>query len=138
MRFAIAQPCFGSAVNVLRISRSSVPWMRSDGLPTCAAPYLDRRQLYQDGRQQERGQRRISSFQPMSVGTMKFDADPFCTVISDALTRAAMVWEQRWHPLRREWVVISSHRDRRPWQGETVGDVRAPRVDYDPTCYLCP
>jgi UDPglucose--hexose-1-phosphate uridylyltransferase len=49
-----------------------------------------------------------------------------------------MVWEQRWHPLRREWVVISSHRDRRPWQGETVGDVRTPRVDYDPGCYLCP
>ena len=49
-----------------------------------------------------------------------------------------MVWEQRWHPLRREWVVISSHRDRRPWQGETVGDARAPRVDYDPGCYLCP
>jgi len=51
---------------------------------------------------------------------------------------SAMVWEQRWHPLRREWVVISSHRDRRPWQGGTVGDARAPRVDNDPRCYLCP
>lgn len=49
-----------------------------------------------------------------------------------------MTWEERWHPLRREWVVISSHRDKRPWQGETVGDSRVPRVDYDPTCYLCP
>ena len=49
-----------------------------------------------------------------------------------------MTWEERWHPLRREWVVISSHRDKRPWQGETVGDSRAPRVDYDPACYLCP
>src|SRR5678815_1265183 len=49
-----------------------------------------------------------------------------------------MVWEQRWHPLRREWVVISSHRDRRPWQGETVSDTAAARVAYDPTCYLCP
>jgi UDPglucose--hexose-1-phosphate uridylyltransferase len=49
-----------------------------------------------------------------------------------------MVWEQRWHPLRQEWVVISSHRDRRPWQGETVGDSHTPRVDYDPACYLCP
>ena len=49
-----------------------------------------------------------------------------------------MTWEERWHPLRREWVVISSHRDNRPWQGETVGDARAPRVDFDPTCYLCP
>ena len=34
--------------------------------------------------------------------------------------------------------MISSHRDRRPWQGETVGDARALRVDYDPACYLCP
>ena len=49
-----------------------------------------------------------------------------------------MTWEERWHPLRREWVVISSHRDKRPWQGETVGDSPAPRVDYDPACYLCP
>jgi UDPglucose--hexose-1-phosphate uridylyltransferase len=49
-----------------------------------------------------------------------------------------MVWEERWHPLRREWVVISSHRDRRPWQGETVSGPTAPRTDYDPACYLCP
>jgi UDPglucose--hexose-1-phosphate uridylyltransferase len=49
-----------------------------------------------------------------------------------------MTWEERWHPLRREWVVISSHRDKRPWQGETVGEPRAPRVDYDAGCYLCP
>ena len=49
-----------------------------------------------------------------------------------------MVWEQRWHPLRREWVVISSHRDRRPWQGETVSDTLAAGVAYDPACYLCP
>ena len=34
--------------------------------------------------------------------------------------------------------MISSHRDRRPWQGGTVGDARAPRVDNDPRCYLCP
>src|SRR5215217_1268575 len=49
-----------------------------------------------------------------------------------------MVWEERWHPLRREWVVISSHRDRRPWQGETVGDGTPPGVAYDAGCYLCP
>ena len=42
-----------------------------------------------------------------------------------------MVWEERWHPLRREWVVISSHRDRRPWQGETVG--RCARASRRPT-----
>jgi UDPglucose--hexose-1-phosphate uridylyltransferase len=49
-----------------------------------------------------------------------------------------MVWEERWHPLRREWVVISSHRDQRPWQGETVSDANAARAIYDPSCYLCP
>jgi UDPglucose--hexose-1-phosphate uridylyltransferase len=49
-----------------------------------------------------------------------------------------MVWEQRWHPLRREWVVISSHRDERPWQGERVveGPRALPRHGTD--CYLCP
>jgi UDPglucose--hexose-1-phosphate uridylyltransferase len=49
-----------------------------------------------------------------------------------------MVWEERWHPLRREWVVISSHRDRRPWLGETVGSGRDDTPPYVPDCYLCP
>ena len=33
-----------------------------------------------------------------------------------------MVWEERWHPLRREWVIVSSHRNDRPWLGETVDE----------------
>ena len=49
-----------------------------------------------------------------------------------------MAWEERWHPLRREWVVISSHRDRRPWLGETVDETSATRAHYEPDCYLCP
>ena len=49
-----------------------------------------------------------------------------------------MVWEQRWHPLRREWVVISSHRDSRPWHGETVDDTRGAVPPYASDCYLCP
>jgi UDPglucose--hexose-1-phosphate uridylyltransferase len=49
-----------------------------------------------------------------------------------------MAWEERWHPLRREWIVISSHRDRRPWHGETVGDARPTPVEYETDCYLCP
>ena len=49
-----------------------------------------------------------------------------------------MVWEQRWHPLRREWVVISSHRDQRPWRGETVAEARATPPAFVPDCYLCP
>jgi len=49
-----------------------------------------------------------------------------------------MVWEQRWHPLRREWVVISSHRNERPWQGERVGQAERRLPAYVPDCYLCP
>lgn len=50
-----------------------------------------------------------------------------------------MVWEQRWHPLRREWVIISSHRNERPWQGERVAETARPSLPaYLPDCYLCP
>ncbi|HEV7992936.1 MAG TPA: galactose-1-phosphate uridylyltransferase [Gemmatimonadaceae bacterium] len=49
-----------------------------------------------------------------------------------------MVWEERWHPLRREWVIVSSHRNDRPWLGETVDEPAASVPAYDPTCYLCP
>ena len=49
-----------------------------------------------------------------------------------------MAWEERWHPLRREWVIVSSHRNTRPWQGETVGEGSGPLPPYVPDCYLCP
>jgi UDPglucose--hexose-1-phosphate uridylyltransferase len=48
-----------------------------------------------------------------------------------------MLWEERWHPLREEWVIVAAHRQDRPWGGETVKPDR-PAPDYDPTCYLCP
>ncbi|MCS6863305.1 MAG: galactose-1-phosphate uridylyltransferase, partial [Abditibacteriales bacterium] len=46
-------------------------------------------------------------------------------------------WEQRWHPLRQEWVVYSAHRQTRPWQGATE-KFTADAPPYDPDCYLCP
>ena len=50
-----------------------------------------------------------------------------------------MVWEQRWHPLRREWVIVSSHRNERPWQGERVADAAHTSLPrYVADCYLCP
>jgi len=49
-----------------------------------------------------------------------------------------MVWEQRWHPLRREWVVVSSHRNERPWLGERVSEPPRALPTYMPDCYLCP
>jgi UDPglucose--hexose-1-phosphate uridylyltransferase len=49
-----------------------------------------------------------------------------------------MTWEERWHPLRREWVVVAAHRQDRPWNTDRV--VQAPRElpEYAPDCYLCP
>jgi UDPglucose--hexose-1-phosphate uridylyltransferase len=47
-------------------------------------------------------------------------------------------WEQRWHPLREEWVVVAAHRQNRPWTGETVAPPARARPAYDPECYLCP
>jgi UDPglucose--hexose-1-phosphate uridylyltransferase len=49
-----------------------------------------------------------------------------------------MTFEERWHPLRREWVVISSNRSNRPWLGETVDDSRPAVPQYVSDCYLCP
>lgn len=49
-----------------------------------------------------------------------------------------MAWEERWNPLRREWVIISSHRNDRPWHGETVGDTSRRLPRRAPGCYLCP
>lgn len=47
-------------------------------------------------------------------------------------------WEQRWHPLREEWVIVAAHRQQRPWTGGTVTAPAAAPAAYDPTCYLCP
>ncbi len=47
-------------------------------------------------------------------------------------------WEQRWHPLREEWVVIAGHRNSRPWLGETVEKEEDKTPEYIDDCYLCP
>ena len=49
-----------------------------------------------------------------------------------------MTWEERWHPLREEWVIIAAHRQTRPWSGETIVRPSTDLPAYDPDCYLCP
>lgn len=29
-------------------------------------------------------------------------------------------WEERWHPLREEWVIVAAHRQGRPWVGHVT------------------
>lgn len=48
------------------------------------------------------------------------------------------MWEQRWHPLREEWVIVAAHRQNRPWSGEQRGERERVLPMYDPGCYLCP
>ena len=53
-------------------------------------------------------------------------------------TATAAVWEERWHPLREEWVIIAAHRQDRPWSGNKVQHAQNDLPDYVADCYLCP
>lgn len=44
---------------------------------------------------------------------------------------------RRHDPLRGEWLLVSPHRTKRPWQGES-GQTAPDPPQHDPGCYLCP
>ncbi len=44
---------------------------------------------------------------------------------------------RRLNPLTNEWMLVSPHRAKRPWQGQVEDIVEDKRPPYDPTCYLC-
>ena len=45
---------------------------------------------------------------------------------------------RRYNPLKDEWVLVSPHRTKRPWQGQVEKRPPETRPQYDPKCYLCP
>jgi UDPglucose--hexose-1-phosphate uridylyltransferase len=45
---------------------------------------------------------------------------------------------RRYNSLTGEWVLVSPHRTRRPWQGQVERPPQQTRPAYDPSCYLCP
>jgi len=45
---------------------------------------------------------------------------------------------RRYDPLADEWLLVSSGRSSRPWQGRVEGPAPPARPAYDPECYLCP
>jgi UDPglucose--hexose-1-phosphate uridylyltransferase len=45
---------------------------------------------------------------------------------------------RRYNPLLDEWVQVSPHRAKRPWQGQLESAATELLPAHDPTCYLCP
>ena len=45
---------------------------------------------------------------------------------------------RRYNALTGQWVLVSPHRTKRPWQGQVEKLPPDVRPEYDPTCYLCP
>ena len=45
---------------------------------------------------------------------------------------------KRLNILTNEWVLVSPHRMKRPWQGQSEDLLKREIIKHDPTCYLCP
>ena len=45
---------------------------------------------------------------------------------------------RRYNPLTGDWVLVSPHRTKRPWQGHQEKAQVEEKPSYDPHCYLCP
>jgi UDPglucose--hexose-1-phosphate uridylyltransferase len=45
---------------------------------------------------------------------------------------------RRFNPLTGQWVLVSPHRNLRPWQGQQEPPDRQTLPAHDPNCYLCP
>lgn len=45
---------------------------------------------------------------------------------------------RRYNALTGDWILVSPHRTKRPWQGKVEPTQAANRPPYDPRCYLCP
>ncbi|TRZ44283.1 UDP-glucose--hexose-1-phosphate uridylyltransferase [Robertkochia solimangrovi] len=45
---------------------------------------------------------------------------------------------RRYNILTGEWILVSPHRTKRPWQGKKDKKAEPEKVTHDPECYLCP
>ncbi len=45
---------------------------------------------------------------------------------------------RRYNILTGEWILVSPHRNKRPWQGKVEEKQDKKKESYDPKCYLCP
>ena len=44
---------------------------------------------------------------------------------------------RRFNPLTGDWILVSPHREKRPWQGQVEPESSAATPAHDPNCYLC-
>ncbi len=44
---------------------------------------------------------------------------------------------RRYNPLLDEWILVSPHRAKRPWQGQNEKVIAENRPEHDKSCYLC-
>jgi len=44
---------------------------------------------------------------------------------------------RRYNPLLDEWILVSPHRAKRPWQGQNEKIAEDNRPEHDENCYLC-
>lgn len=45
---------------------------------------------------------------------------------------------RRFNPLTGQWVLVSPHRAKRPWQGQQESLSQETLPSHDPDCFLCP
>lgn len=45
---------------------------------------------------------------------------------------------RRYNPLTDQWILVSPHRAKRPWQGQQEKVTEENKPSHDPSCYLCP
>jgi len=45
---------------------------------------------------------------------------------------------RRFNPLTGQWILVSPHRAKRPWQGAQEALPQLSLPHYDPDCFLCP
>lgn len=45
---------------------------------------------------------------------------------------------RRYNALTGEWILVSPHRAKRPWNGQVEKAANEEKPSYDPNCYLCP
>jgi UDPglucose--hexose-1-phosphate uridylyltransferase len=44
---------------------------------------------------------------------------------------------RRYNPLLDEWILVSPHRAKRPWQGQNESIHEDNQPEHDENCYLC-